>query len=170
VSRGRLMTNGRLVKEGIKDQKQSASGKSCGSTMLRGGGWVESISSVPNDKKIALRLLDVSSVPTRSTAILPRVKLFLLRDLSASSTMTLTRPSTVPPPTNRGAAICRSIPIRGWRCVGNSRISRGTGLRIKVPEGVRLEVSEPTASSRALTCLTGEWVCPRYGMVRLTFR
>ena len=41
---------------------------------------------------------------------------------------------------------------------------------MKVPEGVRLAVSDPTASKRALICLTGERVCPRYGMVRLTFR
>lgn len=74
------MLKGMVVVEGFKSQNGS-SGESCliESTMFSGGGFSESMSSVPKSMKISLFAFHISSTPRRSTEILAMAKARLCR-------------------------------------------------------------------------------------------
>jgi hypothetical protein len=147
MSSGKLRLKGSMVTEGVRRQNESA-GEICvkDSTIFRGGGFSESISSVAKFRNMSRRGPDTSSMPRRSIEMRAIARDRLCRTRSGSSIATLTWPSMLPPPTKSDAPRCKSVEIRGWRWTGQSAISVVLGSLLNVREGMRRVFSDVTGS------------------------
>ena len=163
---GRSSRNGNIETDGITSQNASDTALDDAAAIVAGGGCVSSSNSVARVRKIKFFPCDVST-PNTSIEIRPieSAGFDLCRFLVLPSVITIqTWPSTVPPPTKRGAGIYISNDTRGWDNSGTSRISVGLTERTKVLAGTRC-MSEDTGFSLSISSRIGDVLLPLTGIV-----